>query len=1093
MKGLRKGAEAHAKTLMRAERGLNKIIHKNAVMMDADSLHFEDKIAANNAELDKARHHIQDRAEAMINDAKLLGDKYIARGELKMNRTLPKAISTSEREIEQVGKNIENKVKSDERYYTRLLKRLDNGLHKEFRRASKNAVAVGKDANRRFDGALVGFDRDVKDLSKGGILHNTIAMNKAMRDAGRTVERISDGVEREKKDSDNALEKMDSSLEESVGGEIQSIESSSSNEKALLSRRAEMVNTNLAQITVQNQQSAARTADSYSQLTGTLAVNNDREMEHQQGVIHSAEETIEGAENDVDNDIKVKVGDKEKLLVKSQSAMKSMLSGSEMDFENAMTKSHQNIQTIKNTLEGRVNSDKKLNNDDVVSMEEESKGQLDRLIEAEDSVHASMEGLPDIQSVVGNSYEGANDVLKEMKGLKKDITSLMNPRKASEDNMKYAVRGLQSSGSGELNTIQGIDSINVNKAQGILHELVANSNEEIDKDMKNELSHLASAHSTSINRIKEILAKSEVDEANQVATTGRMRDNIADVERDEKTAKGNFGKRMSHTIALERDKSKKEYHHQLMKLEDEEKKAQDLLFKSVRAATSNLLSGGKANELEILHSVNGLLRALDVVHGSDIKEDNAIANANSKYKNILPLNDREIDGIDKAIQNEKMRLKNEFHASDVSLTKIAMDRSRKANITIKDLQKAIKELEIEVTRSKDTMLTSAREGTTYIDKFIGKLREIMMADAELDKNDYRQGLYDMNRKYASLSKFTNQRGKTIGADMDSYANSSYNRHEALANTLARVINDAQQMGLSEEEMQEYVKKRLAEEANMTEEQFEQIHDTLEGDLTGFRDKMIEMKRKADDEVNDENNRIDRDDSIQMDRLADHAQMVGAQALKAGNIIGYNSVAGERSYRIMNNQQTITGNRLRAMMHVAQANSGSLIDDIAAAKGVSTTRIASVMDAVTSYMILIKSFMDEMKAELGSVKGRLSNLQEEYGDKINRNTKEYMKPALMASEAMSQFDSFQRESEPLQNVFRSKAKEMMDNVKGSADSAERIADGIADRIDKGASDIENIRQKVQGSLDRHVAQKKQIFVQQLLKIADESSKPLNIVV
>lgn len=48
-----------------------------------------------------------------------------------------------------------------------------------------------------------------------------------------------------------------------------------------------------------------------------------------------------------------------------------------------------------------------------------------------------------------------------------------------------------------------------------------------------------------------------------------------------------------------------------------------------------------------------------------------------------------------------------------------------------------------------------------------------------------------------------------------------------------------------------------------------------------------------------------------------------------------------------------------MMIFFRANSGSLIDDIAAAKGVSTTRIANVMDAVSSYMILIKSFMDEV--------------------------------------------------------------------------------------------------------------------------------------
>ncbi|EER04514.1 hypothetical protein, conserved [Perkinsus marinus ATCC 50983] len=678
-----------------------------------------------------------------------------------------------------------------------------------------------------------------------------------------------------------------------------------------------MINTNLAQITVQNQQSAARTADSYSQLTGTLAVNNDREMEHQQGVIHSAEETIEGAENDVDNDIKVKVGDKEKLLVKSQSAMKSMLSGSEMDFENAMTKSHQSVEAMKNTLEGRVNSDKKITDDDVVSMEEESKGQLDRLIEAEDSVHASMEGLPDIQSVVGNSYEGANDVLKEMKGLKKDITSLMNPRKASEDNMKHAVRGLQSSGSGELNTIQGIDSININKAQGELHEVVTNSEEEIDKNMKKQLSDLTSAHGSSMNRIKDILRGSEVDEDNQIAMTGRMRDNIADVEGDEKTAKNNFGKKMSQSIAQERSKSKRQYEDQLMKLKGEEKEAKDLLFKSVRTATNNLLSGGKANQLEILHSIDGLLRGLDRVHSEDIKEDTAIGDAVSKYDNILPQNEREIKGIDGELENEKMRLKNEFDASEISLTKSSLERSRKANNTIKDLEKAIKGLDVEVARSKDVMITSAREGSTYIDKFIGKLRDIMMADAELDKNDYRQGLYDMNNKYGSLSKFTDKRAKAIADNMEKFGKSSSNRQETLANTLARVVTDAERLGLSEEEMQEYVKKRLAEEANVTEEQFEQIHDMLEGDLTGFRDKIIEMKRKADDELFAENNRINRDDSLQMGRLADHAQMVEAQALKAGNIIGYNSAAGGRSYRILNGQEAISGNKLRAMMHVAQ--------------------------------------------------------------------------------------------------------------------------------------------------------------------------------
>ncbi|KAF4690992.1 hypothetical protein FOZ60_016465 [Perkinsus olseni] len=853
-----------------------------------------------------------------------------------------------------------------------------------------------------------------------------------------------------------------------------------------------MINSNLAQITAQSEQSAARTADSYSQLTGTLAVNNEREIEHQQGIIDGAEQTIESAENDVDNNIKVKVGDKEKLLVKSQSAMKGMLSGSEMDFQNAITKSRQNVETMRNTLEARAQSDRKINDADVKNMEEESKGQLDRLMEAEDSVHASIEGLPDVETAVGSSSEGAHDILNEIKGLKQDVTSLMNPIRAEEDKMKYAVRGLESSGSGQLNSIQGIDTVNIGKAKGVLHQLVTDSEEQMDTNMRKQISHLASTHGISMNRIKEMLAGLQVNEQNQIAMTGKMRDNIADVEGEEKTAKANFGKRMSQTVARERVMSKKQYHDQLMKLKEEEKEAKGLLLKSVRDATANLLSGGKANQLEILHSVDSLLRVLDKLHSEDIKEDTALADAVSKYKSILPQNDREIEGVDNALQAEKMRLKNEFDASEISLTRTAMDRSRKANNTIKNLEKAIKELDVEVARSKNVMMSSAREGSAYIDGFIDKLRDIMMADGELDKRDYKLGLADMNKKYASLARFTDQRARAIAGDMQKFGKSSSHRQETLAMTLARVVTDAERMGLSEEEMQEYVRKRLSDEANVTEEEFNEIHDMVQGDLTGFRDKMVQMKRKADDELFAENNRINVDDSIQMGRLADHAQMVEAQALKAGNIIGYNTAAGGRSYRILNGQETISGNKLRAMMHVAEANSGSLIDDIAAAKGVSTTRIASVMDAVSSYMVLIKSFMDEMKAELGSVKGRLSDLQEEYEDKINRNTKEYMRPAKLALESISQFDSFQRESAPLQNAFRTKAREMMENVKGGADTAERVADGIAHKIDKGASLVERIRHKIQASLEKHVGEKKELFAKELLKITKGDSKALNVI-
>ncbi|KAF4648614.1 hypothetical protein FOL46_002682, partial [Perkinsus olseni] len=477
-----------------------------------------------------------------------------------------------------------------------------------------------------FDGALRGFDRNVKELSRGDATH-TIAMNKAMRDAERTVERIGDAVEREEKDSESALERMDTSLEQSATGQIQAIESSTSNEKAILSRRAEMINSNLAQITAQSEQSAARTADSYSQLTGTLAVNNEREIEHQQGIIDGAEQTIESAENDVDNNIKVKVGDKEKLLVKSQSAMKGMLSGSEMDFQNAITKSRQNVETMRNTLEARAQSDRKINDADVKNMEEESKGQLDRLMEAEDSVHASIEGLPDVETAVGSSSEGAHDILNEIKGLKQDVTSLMNPIRAEEDKMKYAVRGLESSGSGQLNSIQGIDTVNIGKAKGVLHQLVTDSEEQMDTNMRKQISHLASTHGISMNRIKEMLAGLQVNEQNQIAMTGKMRDNIADVEGEEKTAKANFGKRMSQTVARERVMSKKQYHDQLMKLKEEEKEAKGLLLKSVRDATANLLSGGKANQLEILHSVDSLLRVLDKLHSEDIKEDTALADA----------------------------------------------------------------------------------------------------------------------------------------------------------------------------------------------------------------------------------------------------------------------------------------------------------------------------------------------------------------------------------------------------------------------------------------------------------------------------------
>ncbi|KAF4708851.1 hypothetical protein FOZ63_016749, partial [Perkinsus olseni] len=173
---------------------------------------FSEETAKGEQKIEKVTRGMNDRAERTETELALYGNDYTAKGEMRINQTLPRAIKSTDRMIDSAMKTFDNGVKQEARANVRDVKQLEREIDKEIKDTQRNASMAKNEATRMFDGALRGFDRNVKELSRGDATH-TIAMNKAMRDAERTVERIGDAVEREEKDSESALERMDTSLE----------------------------------------------------------------------------------------------------------------------------------------------------------------------------------------------------------------------------------------------------------------------------------------------------------------------------------------------------------------------------------------------------------------------------------------------------------------------------------------------------------------------------------------------------------------------------------------------------------------------------------------------------------------------------------------------------------------------------------------------------------------------------------------------------------------------------------------------------------------------------------------------------------------
>ncbi|KAF4656154.1 hypothetical protein FOL47_009120 [Perkinsus chesapeaki] len=1048
---------------------------------------FSEETGKGEAKIEKVTRGMNDRAERAENEVTLHSSDYASKGEMRINQTLPKAIRSTDRLVDSAIKSFEKDIDRDSRDSSRNVKLLDREVNRKIKDTERNATKTENDAKIMFDAALRGFNNGIKDLTRGNTKHN-MDINKQMRDADKNVEMIEDTITRDKKDAEELLEKLDTSLEQSVASEMQTIEASTSNEKTTLSRRAEMINSDLAQIATQSKQASARAADSYTQLTSTLEANHDKDLEHEKEVIDLAEGTIDNAQNDISNEIKSKVALKERLQSNSEAAMRGMVNSAELEYQGDVTKAKQDVNNMKDRLEARSDADSKINNADVKSIEDESKGELDRILESEGSVHVAAEGLPDVQTAVSGASEGAKNILNEIKKLGNEMRSSLNPLNKEEDKMKSAVRVLEALSAGQLQSIQGIDGDDVSKAKATLHELITTFETSMDTKLKNDLAKLAGDYGVSMGRIKEMFAGLDVSEENQRAMTGRMHDNVADVESDEKNAKASFGKKMTSLLSHDKLMADHEFHEEMRQLREAEIETKKVMLKLVFDVTTTLLSGGKENEVKISNSIKNLLMLLDKLHAEDLQENTAVADARSKYKSILPRSDREIEAIQKQLDNEKLRIKTELDALEIFIKNTAFDRSRIANNTMNKIDSEVDGLSKEVTKSRDVIMSMAKAGSDHISKFIVDLRDALARDARLDKTLFNDELKDMKNKYSSLESFTDERAKAIISDMEKFGESANYRQETLAETLARVVTEAESMGLSEEEMQEYVKKKLSEESGVTSEEFDKIKDMVNGDLVGFRDKVNAMKKKAEDELFAEDSHISSSDGIQNGRLADYAQMIESQALKGGNVIGYNAIASEKSYKTLEGQESISGNELLAMMHIAEANSGSLIDHIAESHNVSTDRVASVDDAVTTYMVLIKDFMDEMQAEMDSLRGRLNDLQGEYDEKITQNTNEYMKPAIRAAAATIQFENFQRESEPLQKAFRTKATEMMANVRKRSHDSERIANVLSRQIEKGAALVESTRQKLLSALERHSGEKEALFAEELLHLTKEEAQP-----
>ncbi|KAF4656153.1 hypothetical protein FOL47_009119 [Perkinsus chesapeaki] len=1082
MDNVKKASEGHKKILLKAERRVNKEMAKEDELTDKDEIEFEKASGANKAALERTRGNIRNRAEASSNALTLWKEEYVGRGEIKLNTTFPRAISKSEKDINNEKKDLDYKLKSDEKLYERSARRLGGEFNRDLKKTKKQAITVKLNADMDIKDLLKEFFRVLKmEDGRGSKFYRELQEH--LRKSSEVVNGIGENANNEK---DNYLEeigRLKSMLETAANSEASKIETSDKTVGQLYSQETNLLANSLADTVNRNREDATRTSKTFEEWLASLGLNSERDMSNVGDEVSQTEEDINIAVKDIDNNIKTRVGKDDKALAILMRILEAGMNDGEL---NAISRENENrarLNNIINNLRREAGADDKTNEADMNKYDNDVKDRYDEILSAESSVYSTGDdNEKDIERVLSSSREGVSDIINELKAASSEYKSSEIPIKTKENSLKIAVRNIDDVSNDNIKGLDESDKIDNAKAKADINKLIQALKYNITGSMGGKVAILANQFGVSERRMKEIIESLKRAEKEQTTTLGEIKGDLNGIESNSKNEKVNTQKELANILSSAKRETDEEIHKTELNNNNEITKAERLMLDMVNDNSGISAVGAREEGRSVYKALDFISKGEDKLRRLNMEEDAAVNMADELYKDKLPERDRGIKALERELNLENIKRESDKESVLHELLRRAKDRAKEVNITMLNLNKSIDHIESILQGSQDSIFKTAIKSSDITEAFIEKLREVMLKDKEAVLETQRRSISDLEHKYNLLVSATEEESSLVNNEINTYNISVNERTNMLDNTLSKVTQDAERVGKTDEEMNNYIDDELINEAKDSENEFNKIHKTVKDDSQIFKDKLSVMNDNINDKLNKDEDRLKEANMKDTEKISDYLNDIEGQATRGGNVIGYNKAAVDGFNKELNDESVISDNELTAMMHVAMANAFKIEDYISLNKNSSLNQTARVDDALNIFTRLISAYLQEEALERKDVKDRLDLLQADYEERIAEHIKSFAEPTGGANKILRKYEERERENVLMQKALKAHAMALLRNVRDNdLTGIKRGIDILSDNIESTAKTIDKARSKSLSILQRHIGDSIEDFSKRLLRI------------
>ncbi|KAF4656152.1 hypothetical protein FOL47_009118 [Perkinsus chesapeaki] len=1049
------------KSMMKLEDAAEMLRHKvkesgkrlaKEILKDEDefinnkSVETEEKFAKDEGKLEKVKNMIKMRADASGKSISVYGTELVSRKENKLKSILPKEISVLEKKANDVSKSVEYSIKSDKRGYKHKSKAAQREFDNIFKNTRRRGNEVHGETIRLYDDLI----RDFGNLlnTYGLKTHSALRNYKSnLRESTKTVVDLGDDINNEEVNYLNILDMLKDNMDKEIDEKGSTLNTASNNDANSMSRLINSMTNDLSRVISNNEGDASQRARTYNILLAALNGNTEKDVLYQTRGVEDADRAMLIADKDIKGRLGNSIVNSEGRLSRSIGNIEGKMSINEINMEKLSEEEKNRIKKLIIRLNGASGEYNKADIAELLRLKLLYGEQFEKMLNIEDNgiLSSNNDGTFNTDKAITASYNGVKDILKELELMEKEIQNEEDPIKRETLRLRKESKILNFMSKMGYKEIKSEDEVSMNKARTLLNHIIADAENDASSFTSNKLAELLHNNGITTGHMLKALLELNIMEGNDNTIIHKIHEGLVDIESMQRSAKEGFTKEMNKELLHSRNVEEKDLHNAAVEEDHEIHTTDEVLQGLVHKEGEDIITGNNKNDIALRRQMRLILDQEDNIRIEGTKADEKVKDAEAMYNTLLPKRDRIISELTGELDKDDNKGKYEYEKYKRMIELEGRERDGKVDNTMKKLYKEIEGVENEVKNSAELLKEYANDDKIKVEEMVDKLTNRMENDDKIYDDNIKAQFNTFEGQYNGLEQFEIKNFRDIIDSIDRNKEDNDERHDTLANTLYIVTSEAENMGLTGENMHNYIQERLEKEAGITAKDYAIIRKSINNDLTNFKKKLEYINENVIKSLEESNNIVNDKRRDDIDRLRKYIDNVEEYIIKMGNILGYNDIAVNGYNERIDIMGNTTEAEYKSINNIAQAQTELIISSANSARVVAEDRTERLGKAVKDLALLVSLLIKEAGFESSNIKGRLSDLQNNFEYYLADYNGAYKNNDDIAKDISRKVDETLSNDKPLLDSFKSDINELKHKTDNSAQFAESQSAILSDEI------------------------------------------------